>query len=81
MPILMRKLLSEELCHAAKMCTKELRWKMMREIIGMYINRKVPGTQEETAETQYKEPGGPPKTKRRMKMRKEADAKGPAGCS
>ena len=50
---------------------------MMKENLQMYINRKEPGTQRGRDETSYKQPGGPPKSKQRMKLRREVKAKGP----
>ena len=52
--------------------------KMMKENFQMYINQKEPGTQRSQEEISYKQPGGPPKSKQRMRLRK-ARAKGPTG--
>ena len=51
----------------------------MKENLRRYIDRKEPGTQRGRDETSYKQPGGPPKSKQRMKLRREVIAKGPIG--
>ena len=51
----------------------------MERILKIHVENKNPGTDQGDDNLKMKDPGGPPKSKRRMEQRREVGASGPTG--